>query len=229
VLIVGQKCNPDGCVPDTKKTSAILDWPALSTLQEVRCFLGLCGTVRIWILNYSAVIRPLTELYRMNVDFVWDQRRQQGFQLIKKLISSAPALRPIDYESDQPVILSVDSSREATGMILSQLDEENKRRPARYGSVPMSERELRYSQPKLELFGLYRVLRSWRLYIIGVTNFQVDVDAKFIQGLLNNPDLQPDVAVNRWIQGILMFHFELIHVPAVRFQGPDALSRRCQV
>jgi hypothetical protein len=52
------------------------------------------------------------------------------------------------------------------------------------------------------------------------------VDAKFIQGLLNNPDLQPDAAVNRWIQGILMFHFELIHVPAVRFQGPDALSRR---
>jgi hypothetical protein len=64
------------------------------------------------------------------------------------------------------------------------------------------------------------------LYIIGVTNFHVEVDTKFIQGLLNNPDLQPDAAVNRWIQRILMFHFELIHVPAVRFQGPDALSRR---
>jgi hypothetical protein len=81
----------------------------------------------------------------------------------------------------------------------------------------------------LELFGLYRVLRSWRLYIIGVTNFQVEVDVKFIQGLLNNPDLQLDAAVNRWIQGILMFHFELIHVPAVRFQGPDTLSQRGMV
>jgi hypothetical protein len=162
----------------------------------------------------------------MNVDFEWDRRRQDAFQLIKKLISSAPALRPIDYESNLPVTLSVDSSREATGMILSQIDEAGKRRPARYGSVPMSERESRYSQPKLELFGLYQALRCWRLYIIGVTNFHVEVDAKFIQGLLNNPDLQPDAAVNRWIQGILMFHFELIHVPAVRFQGPDALSRR---
>lgn len=54
----------------------------------------------------------------------------------------------------------------------------------------------------------------------------MEVDANFIQGLLNNPDLQPDAAVNRWIQGILMFHFELIHVLAVRFQGPDAWSRR---
>lgn len=90
----------------------------------------------------------------------------------------------------------------------------------------MSERESRYSQPKLELFGLYRALRHWRLYIIGVKILQVEVDAKFIQGLLNNPDLQPDAAVNRWIQGILMFHFALTHVPATRFQAPDALSRR---
>jgi hypothetical protein len=226
VLIVGQRCNPEGRVPDIKKTSAILDWPPLATPQEVRRFLGLCGTVRIWILNYSAIIRPLTELYRKTIEFAWDARRQEAFQRIKELVASAPALRPIDYESFQPVILSVDSSREATGMILAQDDEEGKRRPARYGSVPMSERESRYSQPKLELFGLYRALRCWRLYIIGVKKFHVEVDAKFIQGILNNPDLQPDAAVNRWIQGILMFHFELIHVPATKFQGPDALSRR---
>jgi hypothetical protein len=69
-------------------------------------------------------------------------------------------------------------------------------------------------------------LQHWRLYIIGIKNFHVEVDAKFIQGLLNNPDLQPDAAVNRWIQGILMFHFQLNHVPATRFHGPDALSRR---
>jgi hypothetical protein len=89
----------------------------------------------------------------------------------------------------------------------------------------MSDRESQYSQPKLELFGLYRALRHWHLYIIGAKTLQVEVDAKYIQGLLNNPDLQPDAAVTRWIQGILMFHFALIHVPATKFQGPDALSR----
>jgi hypothetical protein len=160
------------------------------------------------------------------VEFIWDERRDCAFQIIKQLVATAPALRPIDYESINPVILSVDSCSKAAGMILAQNDEEGRRRPARYGSIPMSERESRYSQPKLELFGLYRALRHWRLYIIGVLNFQVEVDAKYIQGLLNNPDLQPDAAVNRWIQGILMFHFDLKHVPAIKFQGPDALSRR---
>ncbi|KAI0336913.1 hypothetical protein BDW22DRAFT_1340865, partial [Trametopsis cervina] len=90
----------------------------------------------------------------------------------------------------------------------------------------MNEREARYSQPKLELYGLYRALRAYRLYLIGVQKLQVEVDAKYIKGMLNEPDLQPNATINRWIQGILLFDFELLHVPAERHKGPDALSRR---
>ncbi|EPS93377.1 hypothetical protein FOMPIDRAFT_94700 [Fomitopsis schrenkii] len=65
----------------------------------------------------------------------------------------------------------------------------------------MNERESRYSQPKLELYGLYRALRAYRLYLIGVQNLQVEVDAQYIKGMLNEPDLQPNATLNRWIQG----------------------------
>jgi transposase InsO family protein len=225
-LIVGQRCNAKGREPDTDKVDKILKWPPLTTPKEVRRFLGLCGTVRVWIPNYSQIVRPLSELYHQDKEFIWDQRRQDAFDEIKRLVTSAPALRPIDYTSDNPVILSVDSSQEAAGMILSQIDDQGRRRPARYGSVPMSERESRYSQPKLELFGLYRALRHWRLHIIGVKNLRVEVDAKYIKGMLNEPDLQPNAAINRWIQGILLFDFALVHVPADKHKGPDALSRR---
>ena len=226
VLIVGQRCNIHGREPDKDKVSKILDWPSLTTPKEVRSFLGLCETVRIWIPNYLQIVRPLTELYHKDKEFMWNDRRQAAFEEIKRLITSAPALHPIDYLSYNPVILSVDSSQEAAGMILSQIDDNGRRCPARYGSIPMSERESRYSQPKLELFGLYRALRHWRLYIIGIKNLHVEVDAKYIKGMLNDPDLQPNAPINRWIQGILMFDFKLIHVPAERHKGPDALSRR---
>jgi len=155
VLIVGQRCNTKGREPNRDKVSKILDWPPLTNPKEVCRFLGLCGMVQIWIPNYSQIVRPLTELYHKNKDFIWDDRRQTAFDKIKKLVSSAPALHPINYLSDNPVILSVDSSHEAAGMIFSQEDDSGCHRPARYGSVPMSERESRYSQPKLELFGLY--------------------------------------------------------------------------
>jgi hypothetical protein len=52
------------------------------------------------------------------------------------------------------------------------------------------------------------------------------VGAQYIKGMLNEPDLQPNAAMNRWIQGILMLNFVLIHVPATKFKGPDALSWR---
>ena len=225
-LIVGHKCTPEGRLPDDQKIQKILNWPPLTTVKEVRGFLGLCGTVRIWIKNYSTITRPLTELVRKTEDFEWTDRREEAFQLLKKIITSAPALRPIDYSSDNPVILSVDSSIIAVGFILSQIDDDDRKRPARYGSIPMNERESRYSQPKVELYGLYRALRAYRLYLIGVRKLKVEVDAKYIKGMLNEPDLQPNATINRWIQGILLFDFELVHVPADKFKGPDALSRR---
>jgi len=225
-LIVGQKCTPEGRLPDDERVSKILKWPTLTTVKEVRGFLGLCGTVRIWIENYSKLARPLTQLVRKDQPFEWTKECEESFNTLKRLVTSAPALRSIDYTSEKPIILSVDTSQIAVGFILSQIDDQGRRRPARYGSLPMNDRESRYSQPKLELYGLYRALRHWRLFLIGAKNLHVEVDAKYIKGMLNEPDLQPNNAMNRWIQGILMFDFTLVHVPAVQFRGPDALSRR---
>ena len=226
VIIVAQKCSAEGRRPEDIKVDKVLNWPPLRTVKDVRGFLGLCGTVRIWIRGYSGICRPLTELIRKDIEFIWDNRREQAFQHLKHLISSAPALHPIDYASDRPVYMSVDSSTIAVGFILSQDDESGRRRPARYGSLPFNERESRYSQPKLELYGCFRALRHWRLYLIGVKKLILEVDAKYIKDMLNNPDLQPNATINRWIQGVLLFDFELRHVPADKHRGPDALSRR---
>ena len=90
----------------------------------------------------------------------------------------------------------------------------------------MSDTESRYSQPKLDLFGLYCALYEWRRHTIGAKKLIVEVDAKYVKGMLTNPDLVPGAAANHWIQGIKLFDFELVHVPADRHHGPDALSRR---
>ncbi|KAG2139149.1 uncharacterized protein EDB93DRAFT_1253074 [Suillus bovinus] len=84
----------------------------------------------------------------------------------------------------------------------------------------------RYSQAKLELYGLFCTLRAVRVFIFGVTNLTVEVDTKYIKGMINNPDLQPNTTINRWITGILLFRFSLIHVPAAKHAGVDELSRR---
>ncbi|RDX39418.1 hypothetical protein OH76DRAFT_1298064, partial [Lentinus brumalis] len=89
----------------------------------------------------------------------------------------------------------------------------------------LNEREARFSQAKLELYGLYRTLRALRFHLIGVRNLIVKVDARYIEGMLRHPDYAPSASMNRWIVSITTFHFTLVHVPGVH-HGPDGLSRR---
>ncbi|GBE81975.1 hypothetical protein SCP_0403510 [Sparassis crispa] len=44
--------------------------------------------------------------------------------------------------------------------------------------------------------------------------------------MLNNPDIQPNATINRWIAGILLFDFRLVHVPGSCHTGANGLSRR---
>ena len=148
-------CECSRGIPDQSKVDKVLKWPPPQNVKEARGFLGLCGTVHIWIPNYSALTSSITELWRKGTSFKWTEQRQAAFHALKQAVTSAPALWPIDYKSNNPIILSVDSSIMAVGIILSQLDENGCKRPARYGSLPFLGVESRYVQSKLELYGLY--------------------------------------------------------------------------
>ena len=50
------------------------------------------------------------------------------------------------------------------------------------------------------------------------------MDAKYIKGMLNHPTLHPNDAINQWIAAILLFDFELVHIPAEKHTGADGLS-----
>ena len=226
VEIVGHKCSARGREPIESRAQKIESWPVPTNLKGVRAFLGLCGTVRIWIKGYSIIAKPLVNLTRKGVDFHWGPDQLQAFLRLKELVSSAPPLRPIDYSSDKPVILSVDTSEHGIGIIISQEDLNGRRAPARYGSIPLTGYSTRYGQSKLELYGLFRALHKYRAYISGVRNLIVEVDAASIDGMLKHPDIQPSAVQNRWIKGIKQFDFQLVHVPADRHKGPDGLSRR---
>jgi RNase H-like domain found in reverse transcriptase len=196
-VIVGQKCSPEGCAPDDERVSKILNWPPLTTVKEVRGFMGLCGTVHIWIKDFSQIAQPLVNLTRKGVDFEWSEKCQESFETLKILVTSAPILHPIDYKSERPVILSVDTSYIAVGFILSQIDENGKHQPARYGSIPLHPVHQNYSQSKLDLYGLFRALTAWKIHLVGVINLVVEMDASYVKNMINNPDMQPNNALNR--------------------------------
>ena len=178
----------------------------------------------MFIRNFAHRAHHLVKLTRKGAEWEFGEKQLAAMIDLKEALLSSPALRPIDYHSDAPVILGVNTSYIAIGSILSQCDLDNPkiRYVARFGSITLNEREALFSQPKLELYGLYRVLRAWKLYLIGVCNMIVEVDAKYIKGILANPDIAPSASINL---SILMFHFTLVHVPGSH-HGPDGLSRQ---
>jgi len=185
------------------------------------------GVCRLFIKNFAKRAHHLVKLTRKGVEWEFGQNQLDAMEDLKQALLKSPALRPIDYKSEAPVILSVDTSHIAVGFILSQCEPNNPklRYHSRFGSITLNERESRFSQPKLELYGLFRALSSLKLYLIGVRNLIIEVDAQYIKGMLRNPDIAPSASINRWILGILMFHFTLVHVPGTH-HGPDGLSRR---
>jgi hypothetical protein len=65
-----------------------------------------------------------------------------------------------------------------------------------------------------------------RFHLVSVHKLVVEMDALYIRGMLNNPDVQPNATINQWIATILLFDFKLIHILAEKHHGPDGLSRR---
>jgi hypothetical protein len=116
---------------------------------------------------------------------------------IKDLVTRSPALCLLNYAAhDWPIILAVNSSVTTIRYVLMQVRDDKCQYPSRFGSIAWTERESQNSQAKLKLYGLFRTLRAYHIYIIGLKNLVVEVDTKYLKGMLNNPDIQPNATIN---------------------------------
>ena len=188
-------------------------------------FLGTVGVIHVFIKNFAHIAHPLTTLTWKDAPFVFSPEQISTQEALKAALLTSPALHPIDYTSDAPVVLGVDTSHFVVSYLLCQCDMDNPClcRYAHFGSITLNDHESRFSQPKLKLYRLFHALHCLKAYLIGVWNLIVEVDARYIKGMLSNPDLMPSTSINRWIISILLFHFTLIHVPGTRHR-PDGLS-----
>jgi hypothetical protein len=63
--------SPEGIAVDPGKVRDVLDWKPLKSVHQVQSFLGLAGYYRRFILNFSMISKPITELLKKDTMFVW--------------------------------------------------------------------------------------------------------------------------------------------------------------
>ncbi len=227
IVVVGHLCTFEGRKPMPDKVHVIQNWGSCKNISDVRAFMGTMGLLRIYISDYASRAHHIQKLLRNNTPFEWGPDQEESMRLLKEGVTDAHCITPLDYTMSGKIILSVDTSWRAVGFYIRQEDENDKKkkRYARFGSILLGDREQRFSQPKRELYGLLRALTACYYWLIGARNLVIETDAKYIKGMLENPGMGPNATINRWIDQILMFHFELRHVAGKTF-GPDGLSRR---
>ncbi|KAK4700761.1 hypothetical protein P7C70_g5481, partial [Phenoliferia sp. Uapishka_3] len=222
--IVGTVCSLEGRSMSKSSKNKIADFPIPQDVTEVRGFLGICTYVRNWIDKFADVARPLRDLTRNGVEFLWTEKCQQSFEKLKEIVGKDLLLAKLKYGPEAgKIILAVDSSQTAAGGVIFQEDENGKRRPARYESLTFTETESRYSQPKLELAGVAKVLKKLQMFLWG-QRFTLEIDASALVQMLNAPEL-PNAPMNRWLRFIQLFDFEVVHVAGKKHTLADGLSR----
>jgi len=62
VPFLGHVLSEDGISVDPGKVQEVMDWKAPTLVHEVRSFLGLAGYYRLFILDFSKIVKPMTRL-----------------------------------------------------------------------------------------------------------------------------------------------------------------------
>ena len=91
----------------------------------------------IFILNFAKHANPLVHLMCKGIPFHFGEEQQAAQEDLKQVLLASPALQPLDYTSDSPVILAVETSPLAVSFYLCQANKDNlcKRYFVRFGSI----------------------------------------------------------------------------------------------
>jgi hypothetical protein len=87
-------------------------------VHQVRSFLGLAGYYRKFILNFSKISKPITELLKKGKKYVWSEACDEAFQMLKNLLTTSPMLAQPDIAKSFDVYY--DASSTGLGCVLMQ-------------------------------------------------------------------------------------------------------------
>src|SRR5260221_3623696 len=174
--LLGAEVALDGAHVSHEVTAKLAKWPTCKNPTKVQGFLGTVGVVRHWIRDFAKIAKPLMLLTKKMTlsEFKWTEEAQESMELLKHLASTAVPIRMLDYELVRKVkslnqqennmglvLIHVDTSNIGVGWMIAQRLEEVEY-PIVFGSITLNEQEGQYSQPKLELYGVFRALKAER-------------------------------------------------------------------
>jgi RNase H-like domain found in reverse transcriptase/Reverse transcriptase (RNA-dependent DNA polymerase) len=135
------------------KCDGLATWPEqLATIKQVQSTLGVFGYQQPFIRGFADIAKPLTELTKKDIPFVWTPCCTATIQRLKEIVLSDPVLQ--QPHPNRPYTLEVDASQYATGAILQQPNETGYLHPVSYDSQTFNDAEHGYNIHDCELLAV---------------------------------------------------------------------------
>jgi hypothetical protein len=188
---------------DRAKVELIENLPPLTSVKQIRSFLGHAGFYRRFIKDFSKISRPLCSLLAKDIPFQFDEACHEAFQKPWSLLSSTPIMKPPNWSL--PFEIRCDASDFPVGAVLGQ----------RVGKLPyviyyasktLMDAQVNYTTTEKELLAVVFALDKFRSYLLG-SKVIIYFDHAALRHLLAKKETKPRLI--RWILLLQEFDIEI--------------------
>jgi hypothetical protein len=181
VQFLGHVVSSEAIFVDLSKVQEVMDWKPPRTVHQVWSFLSLAGYYHRFILNFSKIAKPITDLLKKEEKFVWNAEHDEAFWTLKKLLTTSPMLAQPDITKSFDVFC--DASGTGLGCVLMQ-----EGHVIAYSSHQLRPHEEHYPTHDLELATVVHALHTWQHYLLGNVA-HIFTDHKSLKYFFTQPDL----------------------------------------
>lgn len=224
VTYLGHVLSERGIETDPHKIEKVKNYPAPSSLKELRQFCGFANYYRKFIKNYSQIMQPLEQLLKSNdtnpESLIWTDNQANAFKIIKEKLVSAPVL--CIPNNNDTFILDTDACYFSMGAVLSQV-QNGEEKVVAYASKKFSNSQIKYCVTRKELLSVYTFVKQFHHYLFG-RHFIIRTDHKALSWMLNWK--KPSTTQYcQWITELEIYDFDICHRPGTKHVNADFLSR----
>lgn len=221
VEVLGIRIDGQSHSPLEKHKEKIKLMESPKSIKEVQAFLGTAGWFRGHIKDYLIKTAKITDGLRNKSNFKCYDAMEKEFEQIKNEIKNTKGMGILDYKKE--MILRTDASNIGIGAVLLQKTEKGEYRPIVYASKKLTPTEKRYGISEKEMLAIKWGIRKFEYELRG-RKFTLETDHKALEEIRNKPNFDNN-RINRWIEQIQEFDFDVRYVKGEKMGLADQLSR----
>ena len=234
---LGHHLSEEGVRPKITKTEAVVNLNPPKSLKQLRSFLGSINHLAKFIPNVASLtekLRPLLKeenqkkkLKNMKLPvkkFEWGDVHTEAFNAIKGAVANITKVNY--YDANRQTRVKCDASHDGLGSTLEQQNDEGLWVPISFASRYLNVQEKKYSTNELELLAVVWAVDRYKHYLLGKT-FTIATDHKALTTALdvNQSNKTYQSRLTRWVDRLLPYQFNIVHIPGRDMGIVDYLSR----